>query len=66
LLKKITVKLIQTIYLGFVPVIGDFVGVLLALQLVHIAMEAQLPNEILSKMMFNIAFDFVVKKIKYI
>lgn len=51
-------KLISSI--GFIPVIGDFIGVLLAIQLVYIAMSLELPNELVSKMMFNIAFDFVV------
>lgn len=46
--------------LGFIPVIGDFIGVLLALQVVHMAMQLDIPNELVSKMMFNIAFDFVV------
>lgn len=46
--------------LGFIPVIGDFIGVLLALQLVQMAMQLDIPNELVSKMMFNIAFDFVV------
>lgn len=45
---------------GFIPVVGDFIGLLLALQLVHIAMEADLPPELISKMMFNIGFDFMV------
>ncbi|KAL4215310.1 hypothetical protein AB4K20DRAFT_1964115 [Rhizopus microsporus] len=45
---------------GFIPVIGDFIGVLLALQLVQMAMQLDIPNELVSKMMFNIAFDFVI------
>ncbi|KAI8889593.1 hypothetical protein K501DRAFT_208077 [Backusella circina FSU 941] len=45
---------------GLIPVIGDFIGLLLALQLVHLAMEAHLPQSLISKMMFNIAFDFVI------
>lgn len=47
-------------YIGFVPVIGDFIGLLMALNLVHTCMEADLPNDLVSRMMFNIAFDFVV------
>jgi hypothetical protein len=46
--------------LGFVPVVGDFIGLMMALQLVHMCMEAQLPNELVSRMMFNIAFDFLI------
>ncbi|KAI9472123.1 MAG: hypothetical protein EXX96DRAFT_582961 [Benjaminiella poitrasii] len=45
---------------GFVPVVGDFIGLLLALQLVHLCMSANLPNSLVSKMMFNIGFDFVI------
>lgn len=42
------------------PVVGDALGVLLALQVVHMAMEADLPKSIVSKMMFNITFDFFI------
>lgn len=46
--------------LGFVPVVGDFIGLLMAVQLVHMCMEAQLPSELISRMMFNIGFDFLI------
>ena len=45
---------------GLFPVVGDGIGLLLALQLVHMAMEADLPNSVVSKMMFNITFDFFI------
>ncbi|KAL0137905.1 hypothetical protein V8B55DRAFT_1533160 [Mucor lusitanicus] len=45
---------------GLFPVVGDALGVLLALQVVHMAMEADLPKSIVSKMMFNITFDFFI------
>ncbi|EPB89952.1 hypothetical protein HMPREF1544_03201 [Mucor circinelloides 1006PhL] len=45
---------------GLFPVVGDALGLLLALQLVHMAMEADLPKSIVSKMMFNITFDFFI------
>ncbi|KAI8098175.1 uncharacterized protein B0P05DRAFT_520798 [Gilbertella persicaria] len=46
--------------IGLVPVIGDFLGLLMALNLVHLCMQANLPNELVSKMMFNITLDFVI------
>lgn len=45
---------------GLFPVVGDGIGLLLALQLVHMAMEADLPSSVVSKMMFNITFDFFI------
>ncbi|KAI8337827.1 hypothetical protein EDC96DRAFT_346186 [Choanephora cucurbitarum] len=46
--------------IGLIPVVGDFIGFLLALNLVHLCMQANLPNELVSKMMFNIGVDFVI------
>lgn len=46
--------------IGLIPVVGDFIGLLCALQLIHIAMEASLPQEIVNKMLTNIAFDFLI------
>ncbi|KAL0091207.1 hypothetical protein F4703DRAFT_1837820 [Phycomyces blakesleeanus] len=45
---------------GFVPVIGDFIGLVLAFQLVEMCMRAGLPKSILSQMMFNIGIDFAI------
>ncbi|KAI8371531.1 uncharacterized protein BYT42DRAFT_580588 [Radiomyces spectabilis] len=46
--------------IGMVPVIGDVLGVVMALQLVRIAARADLPRHILLQMMTNIAMDFVI------
>ncbi|CAO3675717.1 unnamed protein product [Rhizopus stolonifer] len=45
---------------GFIPVIGDFIGVLLALQLIYMATPLDLPAEVIYKMMMNVVFDFVI------
>ncbi|GAA5815934.1 hypothetical protein MFLAVUS_009453 [Mucor flavus] len=45
---------------GFIPVIGDFIGLVFAIQLVHMAMEADIPPELISRMMFNVGFDFMI------
>ncbi|KAI8384537.1 uncharacterized protein BYT42DRAFT_562823 [Radiomyces spectabilis] len=46
--------------IGLIPVVGDFIGLILAFQLVEIAMKAQLPQRIISQMMFNIGVDFMI------
>ncbi|KAI9250306.1 hypothetical protein BY458DRAFT_524715 [Sporodiniella umbellata] len=46
--------------IGLIPVIGDFVGVFLALMLVRTAMQLDLPKHIVSRMMMNIAIDFAI------
>ncbi|KAG0177816.1 hypothetical protein DFQ29_004302 [Apophysomyces sp. BC1021] len=46
---------------GLIPVIGDFIGLILAFHLVELAMGVGgLPRSVLSQMMFNIALDFVI------
>ncbi|KAI9249896.1 hypothetical protein BY458DRAFT_525331 [Sporodiniella umbellata] len=46
---------------GLIPVVGDFIGVLLALQLVYLATSSlDLPPEIIYKMLMNVAFDFLI------
>ncbi|KAI8640785.1 hypothetical protein BD408DRAFT_419239 [Parasitella parasitica] len=45
---------------GLLPVVGDGLGLLLALQVVHMAMEADIPSSLVSKMMLNIVFDFAI------
>ncbi|KAI7865174.1 hypothetical protein BDF14DRAFT_1827958 [Spinellus fusiger] len=46
--------------IGLIPFIGDFIGLILAFQLVEMAMEAVLPGALISKMMFNIMLDFAM------
>ncbi|CEP07220.1 hypothetical protein [Parasitella parasitica] len=45
---------------GLIPVVGDGLGLLLALQVVHMAMAADIPSSLVSKMMLNIVFDFAI------
>lgn len=47
--------------IGLIPGIGDFLGVAFSLQLVKTACKANLPKEIIAKMMMNIFIDFMVK-----
>jgi hypothetical protein len=46
---------------GLIPGIGDFIGTVFALQLVKTASKADLPKELLAKMMMNVMIDFMVK-----
>ncbi|CDS02937.1 hypothetical protein LRAMOSA00339 [Lichtheimia ramosa] len=46
--------------IGLIPVIGDFAGMLLALYLVQIAMQVDLPQAVVSQMMTNVVLDFLV------
>ncbi|ORY92193.1 hypothetical protein BCR43DRAFT_497945 [Syncephalastrum racemosum] len=46
--------------IGLIPVIGDFLGLLLALRLVQTASKVDLPQAILSQMMVNIVIDFLI------
>ncbi|CDH60827.1 hypothetical protein RO3G_10750 [Lichtheimia corymbifera JMRC:FSU:9682] len=46
--------------IGLIPVIGDFAGMLLALYLVQIAMQVDLPQPVVSQMMTNVVLDFLV------
>lgn len=42
--------------------IGDFAGMLLALYLVQIAMQVDLPQAVVSQMMTNVVLDFLVNQ----
>ncbi|KAG0001194.1 hypothetical protein BGZ80_007987 [Entomortierella chlamydospora] len=46
--------------IGLVPIVGDAVTLLLALQLVYTAQKADIPKSLTHQMMFNVAFDFAV------
>ncbi|CAO3702809.1 unnamed protein product [Rhizopus stolonifer] len=46
--------------IGLIPMVGDFIGVILAVQLVKTAMQLDLPKHLVSKMMVNIAIDFAI------
>lgn len=48
--------------LTLVTVIGDFAGMLLALYLVQIAMQVDLPQPVVSQMMTNVVLDFLVSE----
>ncbi|CDH58721.1 hypothetical protein RO3G_10750 [Lichtheimia corymbifera JMRC:FSU:9682] len=45
---------------GLIPVVGDLIGVLLALHLVKVACRADLPNHIIAKMLVNVFIDFIL------
>lgn len=53
---------IAHLFLGLIPGVGDFIGVILAVLLVKTAMQLDLPKHLVSKMMMNIAIDFAVSK----
>ncbi|KAI8329929.1 hypothetical protein BC941DRAFT_441625 [Chlamydoabsidia padenii] len=46
--------------IGFIPVVGDFIGLIFAMFLVEKAMEAHLPSKLINQMLINIAVDFFV------
>lgn len=46
--------------IGLIPGIGDFITTYMALQLVRTAAKANLPNSLLSRMVFNVFLDFMV------
>lgn len=48
---------------GLIPGIGDFIGTAFSLQLVKTACKANLPKELIAKMMVNVVVDFMVKLI---
>ncbi|CAG8467287.1 7181_t:CDS:2 [Paraglomus occultum] len=52
--------------LGLIPVIGDFVGVFLALMLVNTAKKADLPQMVVSKMLVNVWIDFLLGLIPFV
>ncbi|KAI8646867.1 hypothetical protein BD408DRAFT_215642 [Parasitella parasitica] len=45
-------------FIGLVPIIGDFITTLVALDLIRIACKANLPKSLISKMIINVAIDF--------
>lgn len=45
---------------GFIPGIGDILGTAFSLEVVRIACKANLPKEIIAKMMMNVLIDFMV------
>ncbi|KAI8982081.1 hypothetical protein BDF20DRAFT_955967 [Mycotypha africana] len=46
--------------IGFIPGIGDVLTAAMALQLIRTASKANLPKHILSRMMMNVMFDFML------
>ncbi|KAF9209798.1 hypothetical protein BGZ49_000985 [Haplosporangium sp. Z 27] len=44
--------------IGLVPVAGDLVTMLLALQLIYMAQEAEIPKSLSYRMLLNVVFDF--------
>ncbi|ORX60707.1 hypothetical protein DM01DRAFT_1317372 [Hesseltinella vesiculosa] len=46
--------------IGLIPGIGDFIGMLLGLELIKVACKADLPKHILVQMVTNVLVDFVV------
>ncbi|KAI8138067.1 hypothetical protein BJV82DRAFT_320514 [Fennellomyces sp. T-0311] len=46
--------------IGLIPVVGDIIGVFLALNLVRVACQANLPNNLIFKMLSNVFVDFVL------
>ncbi|CAG8601163.1 8852_t:CDS:2 [Paraglomus brasilianum] len=51
---------------GLIPIIGDFIGVFLALMLVNTAKKADLPQLIVSKMLLNVWIDFLLGLIPFV
>ena len=49
---------------GLIPGIGDVIGAALALQLVKTASQANLPKEVIAKMLGNVMIDFMVRGAK--
>ncbi|KAI7872813.1 hypothetical protein BDF14DRAFT_1748958 [Spinellus fusiger] len=45
---------------GFIPVVGDAIGVVLALQVVRMASQADIPRSLLLQMLGNVGIDFIV------
>ncbi|KAI8977904.1 hypothetical protein BDB01DRAFT_801122 [Pilobolus umbonatus] len=47
-------------FIGLIPVVGDLIGLLCALHLIHMAMKADIPQELVTKMIINVVFDFLL------
>jgi hypothetical protein len=47
---------------GFIPVIGDFIGVFFALALVKTATKVGLPTPVIRQMLINVVIDFAVRR----
>ncbi|KAG1438156.1 hypothetical protein G6F56_012765 [Rhizopus delemar] len=45
---------------GLIPGVGDFIGSLMAMHLIRTACEADLPNWLIAKMLWNVLIDFMV------
>jgi hypothetical protein len=48
---------------GLIPGIGDIIGAALALQLIRVACQADLPHWLIAKMTWNVLVDFMVNDI---
>ena len=46
--------------IGLIPVWGDLIGLILSSYIVWIALQAKVPQEKISQMLGNIAFDFMI------
>ncbi|KAI8089103.1 uncharacterized protein BX664DRAFT_332167 [Halteromyces radiatus] len=46
--------------IGFIPVVGDFIGLIFALFLIERAMDAHLPSKLINQMLINVAVDFLI------
>lgn len=46
--------------IGLIPVIGDMIGLLLSLYVVWIAMQLQLPNRHIVRMLVNVLADYLI------
>ncbi|KAF9417725.1 hypothetical protein BGZ94_009883 [Podila epigama] len=44
--------------IGLIPVAGDAVSLLMAMRLIHTAQKANIPKELVYKMLFNVGLDF--------
>ncbi|GJJ74305.1 hypothetical protein EMPS_06663 [Entomortierella parvispora] len=44
--------------IGLVPLAGDAITLMMAMNLIHTAQKADIPKELTSKMLFNVAVDF--------
>lgn len=53
-------------FLGFIPFIGDILGILLALYIYRIGVQAGLPRKHRIRMLFHIFLDFFVGLIPFI
>lgn len=45
---------------GLIPVAGDAITLVMAMNLIRTAQQADIPKELTTKMLFNVAIDFGV------